>query len=395
MRKFIHIDMDCFFAAVEMREDPTLRDIPMAVGGSPEGRGVISTSNYPARKFGVRSGISSAMAMKLCPHLKIVSHSFHSYKAEAEKIHEIFYDYTDLVEIAGLDEAYLDVTDSPLFNGSATLIARDIKRRIFEATQLTASAGVAPNMFLAKVASDWNKPNGLFVIRPQDVDAFSLNLPVGKIPGVGKVSEAKMHALGIKTCADLRKMPLHELQLHFGKWASSLRERAYGRSDREICLEYERKSLSTEETFAKDLSYSELEGGALQTVIEEFERRYKKFRLREPDWPYPPHTLFLKLKFHDFVNVSVQKSLPVEAFDYLNTEHKLDDDLFHQLCDLLKMAYNRGKRPARLLGIGIRFAQDPQTERQLSLFDQQTLENLVELNFASHHQSTLHRSRAS
>ena len=386
-RKFIHIDMDCFFAAVEMRENPALRSVPMAVGGSPQGRGVISTSNYPARKYGVKSGISSAAAMRLCPHLTIVHHSFQNYKKDAQIIHEIFYEYTDQVEIAGMDEAYLDVTDCPLFHGSATLIAQDIRKRIFEATKLTASAGVAPNMFLAKVASDWHKPNGQFVIRPQDIDAFILDLPVGKIPGVGKVSQQKLHTLGIKTCRDLQKIPLFELQLHFGKWAKSLRERSFGRSDREICTEYERKSLSTEETFSKDLEYSELEGQALHSVIEEFERRWAKFKQKEPDWSYPPHTLFLKLKFHDFINVSVQKTFAPEVFNALNQSHKLDEFLVAQLSDLLKMAYNRGNRPVRLLGMGIRFQSEVQGPEQLSLFDPRILEELEQFDTAPTYRS--------
>ncbi len=344
--------MDCFFAAVEMRENPSLKNIPMAVGGRPDSRGVISTSNYPARKFGVKSGISSAAAMRLCPQLKILHHSFQHYKQDAQKIHAIFYEYTDQVEIAGLDEAYLDVTDCSLFGGSATLIARDIKKKIFEKTKLTASAGVAPNMFLAKVASDWKKPDGLFVIRPEEVADFVKDLAVKKIPGVGKVGFEKLKKMGVTTCSDLQKIPLEDLQLSFGKWAKSLHDKSFGRCWREICTHYERKSLSTEETFEGDLSFDELKEWALGSVVEEFQRRWEKHNKQEKI-----QTLFVKLKFCDFVNVSVQKN-----FSNYNL-----DEIYQHAEDLLHIAFAKGERPVRLLGIGVRFCQEKEKKESIQL----------------------------
>ncbi|VEI43237.1 DNA polymerase IV [Citrobacter youngae] len=204
MRKIIHVDMDCFFAAVEMRDNPALRDIPIAIGGSRERRGVISTANYPARKFGVRSAMPTGMALKLCPHLTLLPGRYEAYKEASRQIQAIFSRYTSLIEPLSLDEAYLDVTDSIHCHGSATLIAQEIRQTIFNELQLTASAGIAPVKFLAKIASDLNKPNGQYVITPADVPEFLKTLPLGKIPGVGKVSAAKLESMGLRTCEDVQ-----------------------------------------------------------------------------------------------------------------------------------------------------------------------------------------------
>lgn len=222
MRKIIHVDMDCFFAAVEMRDNPALRDIPIAIGGSRERRGVISTANYPARKFGVRSAMPTGMALKLCPHLTLLPGRFDAYKEASNHIREIFSRYTSRIEPLSLDEAYLDVTDSVHCHGSATLIAQEIRQTIFNELQLTASAGVAPVKFLAKIASDMNKPNGQFVITPAEVPAFLQTLPLAKIPGVGKVSAAKLEAMGLRTCGDVQKCGLVTLLKRFGKFGRSV-----------------------------------------------------------------------------------------------------------------------------------------------------------------------------
>lgn len=222
MRKIIHVDMDCFFAAVEMRDNPALRDIPIAIGGSRERRGVISTANYPARKFGVRSAMPTGMALKLCPHLTLLPGRFDAYKEASNHIREIFSRYTSRIEPLSLDEAYLDVTDSVHCHGSATLIAQEIRQTIFNELQLTASAGVAPVKFLAKIASDMNKPNGQFVITPAEVPAFLQTLPLAKIPGVGKVSAAKLEAMGLRTCGDVQKCDLVILLKRFGKFGRIL-----------------------------------------------------------------------------------------------------------------------------------------------------------------------------
>jgi len=217
MKKIIHIDMDCFYAAVEIRDNPALADKPVAVGGLAEERGVLCTCNYIARKYKVRSAMATAYAKRLCPNLIVLPVNMNKYREVANVIHGIFREFTDLVEPLSLDEAYLDVSDSPFFQGSATLIAKAIREKIWDTVNLTASAGVAPNKFLAKIASGWNKPNGLFVVRPQDVDGFVQQLAVDELFGVGKVTAKKLHDLGLKTCLDLQKKSLPELIDHLGE----------------------------------------------------------------------------------------------------------------------------------------------------------------------------------
>lgn len=221
-RKIIHIDMDCFYAAIEMRDAPHLRSLPIAVGGSPDGRGVLCTANYLAREYGVRSAMASYKALKLCPDLVIVPVDFAKYRSVAHAIRKIFYSYTDLVEPLSLDEAYLDVTDCELFDNQARLIAKAICQEIIDTQHLTASAGVAPNKFLAKVASDWRKPNGIFVIPPQKVANFVQKLPVEKIFGVGKVTQRKMQQFGIYTCQDLQALSMTQLIERFGTFGQRL-----------------------------------------------------------------------------------------------------------------------------------------------------------------------------
>lgn len=206
MRKIIHIDMDCFYAAIEMRDDPRLRDIPLAIGGSSDRRGVIATANYPARRFGVHSAMSTAKALLLCPHLKVIPGRMELYKTTSRHLHAIFARYTSLIEPLSLDEAYLDVTDSPQCRGSATLMAEEIRKTIFTELGLTASAGVAPVKFLAKIASDLNKPDGQYIITPEQVTDFVLSLPLRKIPGVGKVTAKRLADLGLETCRMCRIM---------------------------------------------------------------------------------------------------------------------------------------------------------------------------------------------
>lgn len=251
MRKIIHVDMDCFFAAVEMRDNPALRDIPIAIGGSRVQRGVISTANYPARKYGVRSAMPTAMALKLCPHLTLLPGRFDAYKEASSHIQEIFSRYTSLIEPLSLDEAYLDVTHSVHCHGSATLMAQEIRQTIFNELNLTASAGVAPVKFLAKIASDLNKPNGQYVITPEEVPAFLKTLPLSKIPGVGKVSAAKLESMGLRTCEDVQRSDLALLLKRFGKFGRVLWERSQGIDDRDVNNERLRKSVGVERTLSK------------------------------------------------------------------------------------------------------------------------------------------------
>ena len=220
MRKIIHIDCDCFYAAIEMRDDPRLAGKPLAVGGAADRRGVVATCNYEARAWGVRSAMPMGQALKLCPDLQVVRPRMDAYKAVSREIHAIFRDYTEIIEPLSLDEAYLDVSASSHFDGSATRIAQDIRRRVSQELHITVSAGVAPNKFLAKIASDWRKPNGLFVITPDQVEDFVAALPVNKLHGVGKVTADKLGRLGIDTCLDLRDWSKLALVREFGSFGA-------------------------------------------------------------------------------------------------------------------------------------------------------------------------------
>lgn len=348
-RKIIHVDMDCFFAAIEVRENPALRGKPIAVGGSAQGRGVVATCSYEARKFGVHSAMPMGIARRLCPELVILPVNMPLYKEVSANIRAIFEDYTDLVEPLSLDEAFLDVTESGHFRGSATRMAEEIRRRIEESQHLTASAGVAPNKFLAKVASDWRKPDGLFVIRPQQVDAFMPGLPVKRIPGVGKVTALHLDKLGIQTCGQLQRLPLSELEFEFGSFGASLYRLCRGIDERPVDTSRIRKSLSVEDTFVQDLPTLEaclLEIPALYAeLLKRLERAREHQRLL-------PKALFVKLRFHDFVTTTVQ--MPAAG---------LERQAYYKLC---AQAWERGARPVRLLGVGVQF-EDPQIPEQLVL----------------------------
>ena len=332
--------MDCFYAAVEMRENPAWRGTPLAVGGSPEGRGVISTANYVARRYGIKSAMSSAKAMKLCPELRIVRPHFDLYKQESQKVREIFSRYTDLVEPLSLDEAYLDVTESRECHGSATLIAQKIRQEIYEETELTASAGVAPNKFLAKVASDWNKPNGQMVITPEMVSRFVKKLPVQKINGVGKVTSRKMHLKGLYTCADLQKLSLLEMSQQFGKWGERLYEICRGIDHRSVVTSRVRKSLSIERTFSKDIQNWKECQEMWPKIFSEFEKRFKRSqvdgRIR---------SIYAKVKFNDFQNCT--REMAVASNTSLI-------DLNKNAQQLAQAAISSENKPFRLLGVGVK-----------------------------------------
>ncbi|WP_421551006.1 DNA polymerase IV [Kluyvera intermedia] len=349
MRKIIHIDMDCFFAAVEMRDNPALRDIPIAIGGSRVQRGVISTANYPARKFGVRSAMPTGMALKLCPHLTLLPGRFEAYREASHHIREIFSRYTSLIEPLSLDEAYLDVSDSPHCHGSATLMAQEIRQTIFNELALTASAGVAPIKFLAKIASDLNKPNGQFVLTPNEVPAFLKTLPLSKIPGVGKVSAAKLESMGLRTCEDVQNSDLAMLLKRFGKFGRILWERSQGIDEREINNDRQRKSIGVERTLEEDIhQWSDCEA-IIERLYPELERRLAKVR---PDLLIARQGV--KLKFNDFQQTTQEHVWP-----------KLNKD------DLIATARKswqerRAERGVRLVGLHVTLL-DPQLERQLLL----------------------------
>ena len=287
--KIIHVDMDQFFAAVEQRDNPELKGKPIAVGHDAE-RGVVSTASYEARRFGVHSAQSIQVAKRLCPQLIIVEPHFHRYKEVSAQLHDIFHDYTDLIEPISLDEAFLDVTENKKGMELGVEIAREIKKRIFETTGLTASAGVSYCKFLAKIASDWRKPDGLTVIHPDRALDFIAQLKVEKIWGVGNKTAEKMHRMGIFTGADLRKTPLARLTQEFGKMGSVFHDFANGIDERPVISEWERKSVSCEQTFEKDI----YEKGAvtihLYHTVLELVRRIEKA-------DFEGRTLTLKVKF--------------------------------------------------------------------------------------------------
>lgn len=350
-RKIIHCDCDCFFAAVEMRDNPSLSSVPLAIGGRSDRRGVIATCNYSARKFGVRSAMSTAHALKLCPHLTVVPGSMAKYKEVSQQIMSIFLDYTDVIEPLSLDEAFLDVTGSEHCHGSATLIAEEIRSRVETEVGITISAGIAPNKFLAKIASDWNKPNGIYVIKPEQVEGFLLSLPVKKISGVGDKTAQKMAQIGIVTCLDLRAKSLIELVERFGKFGKRLFELARGIDHRPVKTSRIRKSISVEHTYPTDLQNIESCLSQLPVLIEELETRYNKYKETRL-----VAGVVVKIKFFDFVQTTAE-----------NTVVKPDISHFRQLlCD----AYSRGERPVRLIGVGYRLKDDKQGQPfQLSLID--------------------------
>ncbi len=295
-RKVIHIDMDAFYASVEQRDNPELRGKPVAVGGARE-RGVVAAASYEARKFGVHSAMASVTARRKCPELIFVKPRFDVYKAVSQQIRAIFLDYTALVEPLSLDEAYLDVTENFKGMNSATEIAKEIRARILEATGLTASAGVSYNKFLAKLASDYNKPNGQFVVTPKIGPAFIESLPVRKFHGVGPATAARMQALGIETGADLRAKPLDFLNRHFGSSGEWYYWISRGVDRRSVKPDRERKSVGAETTFFDDLSEVQAARDGLSPLIDKVWRHCEANELRG-------RTVTLKVKFSDFRQVT-------------------------------------------------------------------------------------------
>jgi len=360
-RKIIHIDMDAFYASVEQRDHPEYRGKPLVVGGLPEGRGgVVATASYEARQFGIRSAMSSKQALQLCPHALFVRPRFEAYKEVSAKIREIFSRYTDLIEPLSLDEAYLDVTEDKLQIGSAIAIAEQIKAAIKEELQLTASAGVSVNKFVAKIASDINKPDGLKFIGPSAVEAFMEQLPVDKFFGVGKVTAAKMKVMGLFRGADLKKLSEKELVSHFGKSGSFYYRIVRGIDHREVQPHRERKSLAAEDTFARDLATLEEMESELQRIAELLYQRLQKSQLKG-------RTLTLKVKYNDFKQITRSRSFPTPISD--------KDSIAATAKELLKLTFTEGQR-VRLLGISISNfdrLQDspyPVMGSQLRLFDE-------------------------
>lgn len=309
IRKIIHIDMDAFFAAVEQRDRPELRGKPVIVGGSPAGRGVVSTASYEARKFGVHSAMPSSQAARLCPQGIFVNARFDAYKEASRKIREIFYEYTDLVEPLSLDEAYLDVTENHKNNPSATLLAKEIKERIFEETGLTASAGVAHNKFLAKIASDYYKPNGLTLIPPHKAASFLEELDIKKFFGVGKATLKKMHALGIKTGADLKQWAEVDLIKAFGKSGRYYYRIVRGIDQREVKPHRVRKSYGKERTFPKDVDDTDWILNFLDELAKSISAGMEKIHT-------VGKTITLKVRFQNFDTITRSLTLPSHTNRY-------------------------------------------------------------------------------
>lgn len=333
--------MDCFFAAIEIRDRPELKGKPVAVGGSSQSRGVVATANYEARKFGVKSATPSARAKKLCPDLIMVPTNYQKYKDESKKIRRIFYKYSKKVEIAGLDEAYLDVTDTELCNGLASQIATSIRQDIWDTCKLTASAGVAPNKFLAKVASDWKKPNSQTVIPPQRVEEFVKQLPVKKIPGVGPKSTARLNSMGINTCLDLQQFDLNTMEQKFGSWGYRLYYLCRGEDKRKVGNRAGRKSLSVERTFANDYSTLSDLRRKLPDVHTELQRRFNNNRLEAGSIC----GMVVKLKFNDFSQTTMEQKV-------------LSPPKLAEFDRLLKTAWKRTEKPVRLMGLGFRLRSE-------------------------------------
>lgn len=342
--------MDCFYAAVEMRDNPEYRGRPLAVGGHEKQRGVLSTCNYEARKYGVRSAMPTARALKLCPQLLVVPGRMSVYKDVSRKIHAIFQRYTSIIEPLSLDEAFLDVTNVSICHGSATLIAQAIRKDIWHELELTASAGVAPVKFLAKVASDINKPNGQFVVTPENVQITVDKLPLEKIPGVGKVSLEKLNQAGFYLCEDIKNSDYRELLRKFGRLGASLWKKSHGIDNREVVVERERKSVGVERTFSHNIStYEECWQVIEDKLFPELDMRLTK---ASPDRAIIKQGI--KVKFADF---------QLTTIEHIHPQLELDD--FKQLLDdVLK---RQKGREIRLLGLSVMLKPEQQS-KQLSFF---------------------------
>ena len=359
--KIIHVDMDQFFAAVEQRDNPELKGKPIAVGHDAE-RGVVSTASYEARRFGVHSAQSIQVAKRLCPQLIIVEPHFQRYKEVSAQLHEIFHDYTDIIEPISLDEAFLDVTENKKGIDLGVEIAREIKQRILETTGLTASAGVSYCKFLAKIASDWRKPDGLTVIHPDRALDFIAQLKVEKIWGVGNKTAEKMHRMGIFTGADLRKVSLARLNQEFGKMGSVFHDFANGIDTRPVISEWERKSVSCEQTFEKDIFDNAAVTIHLYHTVLELVRRIEKA-------DFEGHTLTLKVKF---ARKQEQTEVPFQSAEREQTRQYAKFQDFQQITrsvtvdyilrtkeDILPLAKQLmgdvefHSHPIRLLGLGV------------------------------------------
>jgi DNA polymerase-4 len=350
-RKIVHVDMDAFYASVEQRDDPNLRGMPVVVAWRGN-RSVVCAASYEARRFGVRSAMPAVRAERLCPEAVFVPPDFTRYRAVSRQTREIFKRHTDLIEPLSLDEAYLDVTENKTGLATATRVAKTIKAQIWDELNLRASAGVAPNKFLAKIASDWRKPNGLFVIQPEDVDGFLPPLPVGRLPGVGKVTELRLSEMGVKTVGDLRSFEITELERRFGRHGHRLYELARGIDLSPVVPDRPTQSISAEDTFERDLPLAETEPLIRRLAEKTWDTSRKETRVAR--------TVVLKLKTSDFkiLTRSLTPPSPPATCDELTC-----------IALSLRNRVNLGARQLyRLVGVGLSNFCDPEDEPQAELF---------------------------
>ena len=355
-KKIIHIDMDAFFAAVEQRDHPQYQNKPLIVGGKPDSRGVVATCSYEAREYGIHSAMPSSHAYRLCPQAIFVKPRFEAYKEASAIIRHIFSGFTDLFEPLSLDEAYLDVSNVSSYHGSATLIAREIKKSILEKTHLVASAGISYNKFLAKIASDMDKPDGLYLITPEQGVRFAEDLKVGKFHGIGKATEQKMHSLGIKTGNDIKKQSLAFLTQTFGKAGQHYYNISRGIDHRPVNNHRESKSVGVETTFQVDIK-------ARQHVLQHLHKLLTKALTKLYDKKLTAQTLTIKIKYHDFVQITRSRTLSSTISDSSNLAPVFES--------LLK-GTDIGQRKVRLLGVTLSSLQNQSqllNYRQLDLFE--------------------------
>lgn len=350
-RKIIHIDMDAFYASVELRERPELKDLPVVIS-SHHPRAVIAAASYPARVFGLRSAMSMGQAKKLCPQVVVIEPHFEKYREVSAQIHQIFQQYTPLIEPLSLDEAYLDVTENLKNIPSATEVATQIRADIFAVTGLTASAGVAPNKFLAKIASDWNKPDGLFVIKPHQIQHFIQDLALNKIPGVGKVTHEKLIQLNLHTLGDLQKIEENVLIHHFGKYGKQLYLYAQGIDHRPVKAERERQQISKEITFDDDYTLIQC-NHAWQPLAKQVWRSLERKQLTA-------RGVNIKLKLKNFQTLQHSKSFKLP----LGSQQDLEQVVLRLLAEM----HIDSSFQFRLVGVGVYQLQSKQEESQLSLW---------------------------
>ena len=337
-RKIIHVDMDAFYASVEQRDNPSLKGKPVVVGGSPQSRGVVASCSYEARKFGIRSAISCAQAARLCPQAVFVSPDFSKYSAASRTIREIFHEFTDLVEPLSLDEAYLDVTENKINEPIASKIAKRIRELIKERLNLTASAGVGPNKFIAKLASDFRKPDGLVIVPPDKVMEFVDRLPVERLWGVGPATAKRLHEAGFKTTADIRAVSKEKIEGLLGSIGPFLHDLSHGIDHRVVDPSMESKSIGSETTFDRDISDPDRLSVILRELAEDIVKHLKKEQR-------PAKTITLKLRYEDFSTITRSKTL---------SRYTDDVEIITSTAEkLLRENTDIGSRSARLIGISV------------------------------------------